>query len=93
MFRFTIEGDEWILRFSPQVSFEADERQAILMSLTHISNDLSAFSHGDAFIMFTKKIGAIVFDVERVPSLILTVSNIIPEEHWYYQDYTAEPFK
>jgi hypothetical protein len=86
MYRFSIEGEEWILRFSPQVLIESDEKQAIIMSLLHIGNDLSAFSHNNAFIMFTKKIGAIVFEVERIPSLILTVSNIIPEEYWYLQE-------
>ncbi|PLS03543.1 hypothetical protein [Neobacillus cucumis] len=86
MYRFSIAGEDWILRFSPQVLIEADEKQAILMSLLHIGNDLAEFSHGDAFIMFTKKIGAIVFDVERIPSLILTVSNIVPEENWYVQE-------
>jgi len=86
MYRFSVEGDEWILRFSPQVLIENDEKQAIVMSLLHISDDLALFSHGDAFIMFTKQIGAIVFDVERIPSLILTVSNIIPEENWYFED-------
>jgi hypothetical protein len=86
MYRFSVDGDEWILRFSPQVLIENEEKQAIIMSLQHISKDLTLFSHGDAFIMFTKKIGAIVFDVERIPSLILTVSNIIPEEHWYIED-------
>ncbi|EKN69527.1 hypothetical protein BABA_08871 [Neobacillus bataviensis LMG 21833] len=85
MFRFSIEGEDWILRFSPQVFIESDEKQAIMMSLLHIGNDLANFSHGDAFIMFAKKIGAIVFDVERIPSLILTVSNIIPKENWYIQ--------
>jgi hypothetical protein len=86
MFRFSIDGEEWILRFSPQVSIESEERQAVLMSLLHISHDLSAFSHGAAFIMFTKKIGAFVFVVERIPSLILTVSTIIPRENWYFED-------
>jgi hypothetical protein len=86
MYRFSIAGEEWILRFSPQVLIEADEKQAILMSLLHIGNDLADFSHGNAFIMFTKKIGAIVFDVERIPSFILTVSNIVPEENWYVQE-------
>ena len=33
--------------------------------------------------MFTNQVGAIVFDVERMPSFILTVSNIIPKENWY----------
>ena len=85
MFRFSIEGEDWILRFSPQVFIEADEKQAIMMSLLHIGNDLANFTHGDAFIMFAKKIGAIVFDVERIPSLIVTVSNIVPKENWYIQ--------
>ncbi|WP_419956319.1 hypothetical protein ACN6MT_14430 [Neobacillus niacini] len=86
MYRFSIEGDEWILRFSPQIYIEAEEKQVVLTALLQIGNDLSSYSHGDAFLMFTKKIGAIVFDVERIPSLILTVSNIIPEENWYRQD-------
>jgi hypothetical protein len=93
MFRFTIEGEEWILRFSPQVFIDAAEKQAILMSLLHIGNDLANFPHGKAFIMFTKKIGAIVFDVERIPSLILTVSNIVPEENWYIQDKEIKRIK
>ncbi|MDQ1001847.1 hypothetical protein QFZ28_002247 [Neobacillus niacini] len=86
MYRFSIEGDEWILRFSPQVFIEAEEKQVVLMALLQIGKDLSSYSHGDAFLMFTKNIGAIVFDVERIPSFILTVSNIIPEENWYMQD-------
>ncbi|GHH98258.1 hypothetical protein [Neobacillus kokaensis] len=86
MYRFSIKEDEWILRFSPKVSFEADERQAVLLSLLHIGEKLSKYSHGDAFLMFTKKIGAIVFDVETIPSFILTVSSIIPDEHWYFQE-------
>ncbi|WP_462411969.1 hypothetical protein [Neobacillus sp. Marseille-QA0830] len=86
MFRFSIENEEWILRFSPQIVMEEAEKQAVLMALLHIGGDLKTFSHGSAFIMFTKKIGAIIFDVERIPSLILTVSNIIPKENWYQED-------
>jgi hypothetical protein len=86
MYRFSIEGDEWILRFSPQVYMDSDEKQMILFALLHMGVKLDNYSHGSAFIIFTKKIGAIVFCVERIPSLILTVSNIIPEDHWYNQD-------
>ncbi|MEO2076470.1 MAG: hypothetical protein ABGX20_13950 [Bacillus sp. (in: firmicutes)] len=93
MFRFSIAGEDWILRFSPQVFIDAAEKQAILMSLLHIGEELADFSHGNAFIMFAKKIGAIVFDVERIPSLILTVSNIIPEENWYLQDTPLNKLK
>ncbi len=86
MYRFSIDGEEWILRFSPRVLIEAEEKQAIIMSLLHIGDDLASFPHGNAFIMFVNKIGAIVFDVERIPSLILKVSNIVPDENWYFQD-------
>jgi hypothetical protein len=85
MYRFSIEGAEWILRFSPQVFIDTDEKQTILQGLLHIGVDLEEYTHGSAFIIFTKKIGAVVFNVERIPSLILTVSNIIPEENWYSQ--------
>jgi hypothetical protein len=89
MYRFSIEGDDWILRFSPQVFIDSDEKQTILLSLLHMGVDLENFPHGKAFIIFTKKIGAIVFNVERVPSLILTVSNIITEDNWYSQESSA----
>jgi len=83
MYRFSIDGAEWILRFSPQVYIDSVEKQTIVSALLNINVDLTKYSHGSAFIIFTQKIGAIVFDVERIPSLILTVSNIIPDEHWY----------
>lgn len=86
MYRFSINNDDWILRFSPKLFIEEEERRAILMSLLHIGDKLSSYSHGDAFLMFTKKIGAIVFSVETIPSFILTVSNIISDENWYIQE-------
>jgi hypothetical protein len=85
MFRFSIKGEEWIVRFSPQISIETEEKKAILQSILHIENDLSLFTHGDAFLVVDKNIGVIVFKVERIPSLILTVSTIIPEENCYFQ--------
>jgi hypothetical protein len=86
MYRFSIKGEEWILRFSPNLIIDLEEKQAILKSLMEIGNELAEYSHGEAFLMFTNEIGAIVFDVERMPSFILTVSNIIPKENWYAHD-------
>lgn len=43
MYRFSIEGEDWILRFSPQVIIEAEEKQAILMSLLHIEMNWQTF--------------------------------------------------
>lgn len=92
MYRFSIEGEDWILRFSPQISVGGEEKKAILNSLLQIGSDLLAISHGESFMMLDKKIGAIVFVVERIPSLILTVSTIIPVERWYIQDPTIKLF-
>jgi hypothetical protein len=89
MYRFSIEGDDWILRFTPQVFIDSDEKQTILLSLLHMGVDLENYTHGSAFIIFAEKIGAIVFDVERIPSLILTISNIIPEDNWYNQESSS----
>jgi hypothetical protein len=86
MYRFSIKDEDWILRFSPQISIDADEKQAILLSLLHIGENLSDFSHGNSFMVINKKIGAIIFEVETIPSFILTVLSIIPKEHWYIQD-------
>lgn len=93
MYRFSIEGEDWILRFSPQISVGREEKNAILNSLLQIGSDLLAISHGESFMMLDKKIGAIVFGVERIPSLILTVSTIIPVERWYIQDPSIKLFK
>lgn len=86
MYRFSIEGEDWLLRFSPKITIDADDRQAILLSILHIGSDLARYSHGSAFIMFTKRTGAIVFSVERIPSLILTVADIVSKDNWYIQD-------
>ncbi|WP_342432047.1 hypothetical protein [Neobacillus sp. FSL H8-0543] len=93
MYRFSIKGEKWILRFSPQLIIDIEVKQAVLKSLMEIGNELSEYSHGEAFLMFTKEIGAIVFDVERMPSFILTVSNIIPEENWYAHENSLKQTK
>ncbi|SFA99451.1 hypothetical protein SAMN04488577_2072 [Bacillus sp. cl95] len=86
MYRFSIEGEDWILRFSPNIVLEGNEKKAILTSLLQIGKDLDSFSHGHSFLIFNKNIGAIVFSVERIPSLILTITNIVPKSDWYIQD-------
>lgn len=86
MYRFTIEGEEWILRFSPRIAVDAEEKSLIYRSLLDIGSDLSSFSHGHAFMMMNKTVGAIVFEIERIPSLIVTISTIIPVERWYIRD-------
>jgi hypothetical protein len=93
MYRFSIDGETWILRFSPNIYLEQDERQEIISHLIQLGKVLSGFSHGSAFCIFTEKMGLLVLDVERIPSFILTISNVIMKEHWYIQkDKQIEPY-
>ncbi|PLR81082.1 hypothetical protein CVD25_06595 [Bacillus canaveralius] len=83
MYRFTIDNEEWILRFSPAVAIEQEIKDIIVRSLALLGSKLPAFPHGDAFVIFNEKIGLIVFNVEKLPSFILTISSIVPREKWF----------
>lgn len=85
MYRFSIESENWILRFTPNVMLEDGSKQAIVNSILQLGKELSTFKHGEPFVILVKSIGLIVFNVEKIPSLILTVSNIIEKERWYIQ--------
>jgi len=80
-----MEKENWILRFTPNIVLEEDSKEAIVKSILQIGSVLPSFSHGESFVIMVKKIGLIVFNVEKIPSLILTVSNIIEKENWYIQ--------
>lgn len=85
MYRFSIEKENWILRFTPNIVLEEDSKEAVVKSILQLGSVLPSFSHGESFVILVKKIGLIVFIVEKIPSLILTVSNIIEKENWYIQ--------
>ncbi|MHC0035726.1 hypothetical protein ACX9YW_02305 [Pseudoneobacillus sp. C159] len=85
MYRFSINGESWILRFSPHINLEQSERNEIVHLLIQLGKDLRKIPHGSAFSIFTEKMGLFIFDVERIPSLILTISNIVSKENWYVQ--------
>ncbi|MFT8322209.1 MAG: hypothetical protein ABF649_15020 [Bacillus sp. (in: firmicutes)] len=85
MYRFSIENENWILRFSPHIVLEEERKQAIVKSILQMGKELPTFSHGKSFVIMNKNIGLIVFHVEKIPSFILTVSTIIEKERWYVQ--------
>lgn len=94
MYRFSIDSDDWILRFSPHIQIELSIKQVIVSSIIQLGKELPSFSHGESFIIFNDHIGIIVFNVEKVPSLILTVSNIVSKDRWYVQkNLTIKPYK
>ncbi|KAB2338250.1 hypothetical protein F7731_01400 [Cytobacillus depressus] len=93
MYRFSIDQDNWILRFSPHVQIEADIKKIIVSSITQLGKELPSFSHGESFIIMSDDIGLIVFNVEKIPALILTVSNIVSKDKWYIQEnLTIKPY-
>ncbi len=85
MFRITIEDEEWIVRFSPHLSIEKEERAAIVAPLQKLGTTLTKFPHGDSFIIMNETIGMIVCRVEKIPSLILIISTVVPKENWFVQ--------
>ena len=94
MFRFWIDKEEWILRFSTHGQIENEIRQAIVTSIVQLGEKLATFSHGESFIIFHEKFGIIVFNIEKVPSLILTVLSIVPKEKWYVQKTSSiQPYQ
>lgn len=85
MYRFSIDSGDWIFKFSPHLQVEKQEREAILKSLLKIGSSINHFSHGDSFVIFMKDHGMVVFRVEKIPSLIVTVSTIITKDKWFVQ--------
>jgi hypothetical protein len=83
MYRFFIGEEEWILRFMSHRKIEMFQKEKILQSIKCLGKAISSYSHGESFILFDKQIGAIIFDVIRIPSCALSVSNIIPKDSWY----------
>jgi hypothetical protein len=93
MFRFSIDHVNWILRFSPNFQLDEDIKQAIMNSIILIGKDILSYSHGDSFIIMNEKVGLIVFHVEKIPSHILTVSNIVAMDRFYVLEHmTITPY-
>ncbi|MGM0899827.1 MAG: hypothetical protein ACQEXB_01730 [Bacillota bacterium] len=93
MYRFSIDGRDWILRFSQHLEIEEKERESIIHSVIK-GPKLKGFSHGDSFLLFDKEMGVIVFNIEKVPSSILTVSTIVPKEKWFIKNESSiDPYQ
>lgn len=94
MYRFSIGEDNWIIIFSPHLSLEAKEKEDIIRTIAMMGQKWAGFSHGESFVIFHQLAGAIVMRIEKVPSLILTVSAVVSRDRWYINDQnTIEPFE
>ncbi|MCM3122114.1 hypothetical protein QNH36_15235 [Mesobacillus sp. AQ2] len=93
MYRFSIGDEDWIIIFSPHLSLEQKEKEEIIRSIAIMGPQWAAFSHGESFVIFQELVGAIVVRIEKVPSLILTVSAVVHRDRWYINDNNkVEPF-
>ncbi|UII54552.1 hypothetical protein LS684_12830 [Cytobacillus spongiae] len=88
MYRFSIEEEDWILRFSPNLQMEEAIKKAVIHSIMHLSKQLPKIPHGESFAIFNDEQGLMIFNVEKIPSLILTLAHIIPRDRWYKQQNT-----
>ncbi|MFB6466086.1 hypothetical protein ACE38V_04600 [Cytobacillus sp. Hz8] len=86
MYRFLINGEEWILRFSRHLFMDSEMKKEVADSTMRMKKQLHLYGHGDSFLIFHEMLGALIFNIEKIPSLILTLSNIIAKEHWYTQE-------
>ncbi|MFE8702150.1 hypothetical protein ACFYKX_16245 [Cytobacillus sp. FJAT-54145] len=86
MYRFSIDKEDWILRFSPNIQIEQNVKQSIVASIVQMGKDLPSFSHGESFLVFNEELGALIFNIEKIPSMILTLSSIISKDRWYSQN-------
>jgi hypothetical protein len=83
MYRFFIGEEEWILRFMPHLQIEMHHKNTIIQSIICLEKIILLYSHGESFMVIDPKIGAIIFNVVKIPSSALSVSNIIPKNRWY----------
>ncbi|WP_071459907.1 hypothetical protein [Bacillus massilinigeriensis] len=86
MYRFSSEKENWIVRFSPQLQVEDLEKDMIVRTLLLLKDKILSYSHGDSFIIKDQGNGIVVFQVERIPSFIITVTAIVPQDKWFVQD-------
>lgn len=94
MYRFSMDGQQWILRFSQHLEIDDEEKESIIRAVILGGAKLKGFSHGDSFLLYDKGMGVIIFRIEKVPSCILTVSTIVPKEKWYIKNDTSiDPYQ
>ncbi|SEM82476.1 hypothetical protein SAMN05192533_10647 [Mesobacillus persicus] len=93
MYRFTMDGNHWIIRFSPHLDIEEEDKEIVIQLVLEFETKVKGFSHGESFLLFDDKLGAIIFRIEKIPSSIFTVSTIVPKDKWYKKTLLAiEPY-
>jgi hypothetical protein len=94
MYRFSLGEENWIIIFSPHLSLDSQEKEAVIRSIAMMGPEWAGFPHGESFVIFHDLIGAVVIRIEKVPSLILTVSAVVAKDRWYIKDeLRIEPYE
>jgi hypothetical protein len=83
MFRFSLDEVEWILRFAKNIELDENKQQKIVCAIIELKEKLFIYHHGSSFAIFNDDLGLIILNIERIPSSIITVSNVITKQNWY----------
>lgn len=83
MYRIAKGKEEIILRFSKEADYKLEERDNICKMLMSGKINFDRMTSMDCIVLFHTELGAIFVQIERHPSLILTVTASVPKERWY----------
>ncbi|OCA90859.1 hypothetical protein A8F94_03015 [Bacillus sp. FJAT-27225] len=83
MYRIAKRNEELILRFLPKLNLSLPVKEEICKAITAGQPDVSELASTGNALLFLKNLGAVAIDVERVPSLVLTVTAVIPKDRWF----------
>ncbi|CEG27575.1 hypothetical protein BN1002_02442 [Bacillus sp. B-jedd] len=83
MYRLAKGKEEIILRFSKKVPYKMEDREEICRLLMSGKINFDRMTTIDSIVLFHTELGAIFVQIDRHPSLILTVTASVPKERWY----------
>ncbi|RHW42283.1 hypothetical protein D1B31_06590 [Neobacillus notoginsengisoli] len=82
MYRLAKGKQELLLRFSSGTKQGLEEQAEICRLLMGKDINFEKIAAMDSLILLHNKLGAIVVQVDRHPSLVLNVTAVIPNERW-----------
>jgi len=83
MYRLAKGKEEVILRFSKKAPYKMEDREEICRLLLSGKINFNKLKTMESIVLFHTELGAIFVQIDRHPSLILTVTASVPKERWY----------
>ncbi|WP_043933663.1 hypothetical protein [Bacillus sp. EB01] len=83
MYRIAQKNQELILRFWPKLNLTLNQKEEICRAFTGCNVKISEIASDGSALLFVENVGAVALDVERMPSLVLTVTAVVPKNRWF----------